>query len=129
MLIRYYLKVSTIRPETAGCKLDKLYDLHYSDNSTLVAAIFWMFGIVLKLIPSLVLSVLLISLVRFVYFKIGLFNSGFSEGHWNVSRRDDRLASLRASRRWVMVVIFWLFRHPVTQESLEQLTPSEPRSY
>lgn len=51
---------------TAGCKLKHLYDLNYSQNAELVAGIFWMFGIVLKLIPSLVLSVLLISLIRFV---------------------------------------------------------------
>uniref|UniRef100_A0AC34FLZ4 G-protein coupled receptors family 1 profile domain-containing protein n=1 Tax=Panagrolaimus sp. ES5 TaxID=591445 RepID=A0AC34FLZ4_9BILA len=46
------------------CQMKQMYDLNYSKNAALVAGIFWMFGIVLKLIPSLVLSVFLILLIK-----------------------------------------------------------------
>lgn len=42
-----------------------MYDLSYSDNVALVSSVFWMFGIVLKLIPCSALVVLLIGLIRY----------------------------------------------------------------
>ncbi|CAD5216903.1 unnamed protein product [Bursaphelenchus okinawaensis] len=47
-----------------GCNFNGMYDLTYSEDSFMVSAVFWMFGIVLKLIPSLILAFLLAALIR-----------------------------------------------------------------
>ncbi|CAD5222228.1 unnamed protein product [Bursaphelenchus xylophilus] len=50
--------------DNRGCNFKGMYDLTYSEDSFLVSAVFWMFGIVLKLIPSLILAFLLTLLIR-----------------------------------------------------------------
>lgn len=47
------------------CEMEgPLYDLSYQESPLLVSAVFWAFGIVFKLLPSLILSILLIALIR-----------------------------------------------------------------
>ncbi|CAI5454462.1 unnamed protein product [Caenorhabditis angaria] len=41
-----------------------LYDLSYQGNPTMVSAVFWTFGIVFKLLPSIILAVMTIGLIR-----------------------------------------------------------------
>ncbi|CAJ0609997.1 unnamed protein product [Cylicocyclus nassatus] len=58
-------KVKGIDGDYMNCSFtEPMFDLNYQANPVLVSAVFWMFGIVLKLIPSLVLTVLLIALIR-----------------------------------------------------------------
>ncbi|EFO82966.1 hypothetical protein CRE_00682 [Caenorhabditis remanei] len=47
------------------CEMEgPLYDLSYQESPLLVSAVFWAFGIVFKLLPSLILSILLTALIR-----------------------------------------------------------------
>ncbi|KAL6723784.1 hypothetical protein Aduo_018753 [Ancylostoma duodenale] len=58
-------EVKGIDGEHMNCTFtEPMFDLNYQANPVLVSAVFWMFGIVLKLIPSLVLTALLIALIR-----------------------------------------------------------------
>ncbi|CAB3400397.1 unnamed protein product [Caenorhabditis bovis] len=41
-----------------------LYDLSYQANPQLFSAVFWAFGVVFKILPSLILTILLIALIR-----------------------------------------------------------------
>ncbi|KAI6240156.1 Thyrotropin-releasing hormone receptor [Aphelenchoides fujianensis] len=45
------------------CQLEEMYDLTYADT-VLVQCIFWVFGIVLKLLPCVILVILLLALIR-----------------------------------------------------------------
>ncbi|CAD6187588.1 unnamed protein product [Caenorhabditis auriculariae] len=48
-----------------NCSMEgELYDLSYQGNPPLVSAVFWTFGIVFKLLPSVVLTILLIALIK-----------------------------------------------------------------
>uniref|UniRef100_A0A7E4VE72 G_PROTEIN_RECEP_F1_2 domain-containing protein n=1 Tax=Panagrellus redivivus TaxID=6233 RepID=A0A7E4VE72_PANRE len=47
-----------------GCQLDEMYDLGYLKDDFMLSLTFWVFGIGMKLIPSIVLSILIIALVR-----------------------------------------------------------------
>ncbi|MFH4973598.1 hypothetical protein AB6A40_000307 [Gnathostoma spinigerum] len=57
-------QVGMIYIDYMNCSLNEMYDLNYSTNGSLVRFVFWMFGIFVKLIPSALLSLLLIALIR-----------------------------------------------------------------
>ncbi|KAH7713142.1 Protein EGL-6 b [Aphelenchoides avenae] len=57
-------RVGRIPDEEKCCPLDSMYDLSYSNNVALVSAVFWGFGICLKLFPCAALVFLLIGLIR-----------------------------------------------------------------
>uniref|UniRef100_A0A9J2NZF3 G-protein coupled receptors family 1 profile domain-containing protein n=1 Tax=Ascaris lumbricoides TaxID=6252 RepID=A0A9J2NZF3_ASCLU len=60
-------QVGEIQVDYMNCSLRVMYDLNYSQNAALVKFVFWMFGIVVKLIPSTLLSFLLIALIRLLH--------------------------------------------------------------
>ncbi|KAI6235232.1 Thyrotropin-releasing hormone receptor [Aphelenchoides besseyi] len=51
-------------PEEEVCKFDVMYDLRYADNPLLVSLVFWSFGVVVKLVPSIIFICLLGSIIR-----------------------------------------------------------------
>ncbi|VDM98809.1 unnamed protein product [Thelazia callipaeda] len=57
-------QVGELEIDYLNCSLKRMYDLNYSQNSTLVKFVFWMFGIVLKLIPSFLLTLFVVALIR-----------------------------------------------------------------
>uniref|UniRef100_A0A914ZFQ6 G-protein coupled receptors family 1 profile domain-containing protein n=1 Tax=Parascaris univalens TaxID=6257 RepID=A0A914ZFQ6_PARUN len=68
-------QVGEIQVDYMNCSLRVMYDLNYSQNAALVKFVFWMFGIVVKLIPSTLLSFLLIALIRLNDVNTGKYDS------------------------------------------------------
>ncbi|KAI6188394.1 Thyrotropin-releasing hormone receptor [Aphelenchoides besseyi] len=50
--------------EDEVCKFDVMYDLRYADNPLLVSLVFWSFGVIAKLVPSIIFIFLLGSIIR-----------------------------------------------------------------
>lgn len=57
-------QVGEVEIDYLNCSLKPMYDLNYSQNTTLVQFVFWMFGIAVKLIPSLLLTFFVVGLIR-----------------------------------------------------------------
>uniref|UniRef100_A0A914RUW2 G-protein coupled receptors family 1 profile domain-containing protein n=1 Tax=Parascaris equorum TaxID=6256 RepID=A0A914RUW2_PAREQ len=82
-------QVGEIQVDYMNCSLRVMYDLNYSQNAALVKFVFWMFGIVVKLIPSTLLSFLLIALIRLLH------NVERKRSKWQ--KRGDGCESLKNS--------------------------------
>lgn len=62
--IYFTSQVNEIEVDYLNCTLKPMYDLNYSQNTVLVQLVFWMFGIALKLIPSLLLTLFVVGLIK-----------------------------------------------------------------
>ncbi|VDK27075.1 unnamed protein product [Gongylonema pulchrum] len=58
-------QVGEVEIDYMNCSLRPMYDLNYSQNATLVQFVFWLFGIAVKLIPSFLLTLLVVGLIRY----------------------------------------------------------------
>ncbi|VDN58709.1 unnamed protein product [Dracunculus medinensis] len=92
-----------------NCSISVMYDLNYSNNTALLKFVFWMFGIVMKLIPSMVLAVLVIGLIRSLH-SIDKRRNQLSSGRLvenNVSMKTKRIyVSTTKLTRMLVIILF-----------------------
>ncbi|VDM37409.1 unnamed protein product [Toxocara canis] len=102
----------TSQVDYMNCSLQVMFDLNYSENATLVKFVFWMFGIVVKLIPSTLLSFLLIALIRSLHNvekRRNLWhkrNEGCDELRNSMIRSKRNFMSTTRKTRMLVIILF-----------------------
>ncbi|KHN86161.1 Thyrotropin-releasing hormone receptor [Toxocara canis] len=105
-------QVGEIQVDYMNCSLQVMFDLNYSENATLVKFVFWMFGIVVKLIPSTLLSFLLIALIRSLHNvekRRNLWhkrNEGCDELRNSMIRSKRNFMSTTRKTRMLVIILF-----------------------